>query len=109
MASYDPGYIESYARRLQARAASAMGVSAVLGVFLGWVIAPFALQNLPVWLTERMPEWGLAAAFGVIGLLQGWERAGTLRLQAQSALCQLQIEKNTRGPANTAGATRTVS
>ena len=34
--------------------------------------------------------------FGILGALQGFERSSLLKLQAQTALCQLQIERNTR-------------
>ena len=37
-----------------------------------------------------------ALLFGLIGFMAGRERAFTLRVQAQKALCQVKIEENTR-------------
>ena len=62
--------------------------------------APFILQSLPVALAVRCPEWVPAALLGIIGLGQGLERGFVLRLQAQTALCQMQIERNTRAGAS---------
>jgi hypothetical protein len=44
---------------------------------------------------------------GVIGYFIGTERAFVLRLQAQIALCQVQIERNTRSSAHFAGEQQT--
>jgi len=96
MAQYNPEIIRTFANRLYARAAMSTLVSTVLGVLIGMVAAPFILQSLPVALAIRCPEWAVMVVLGLIGLGQGLERGFLLKLQAQNALCQLEIERNTR-------------
>jgi len=73
--------------------------SPALGVIIGLVGAPFMIESLPIALATRCPEWVPPVVLGVLGWGQGLERGWQLRLQAQAALCQLQIEENTRPPA----------
>jgi hypothetical protein len=97
---YTPEIIEEYAARLYRRA-STMGIGAavtgaVVGAFFGAVP-----------LTSLGDAWPIPSAFGfatmlvgiVVGALIGWvigdARGFGYRLQAQSALCQLQSERNT--------------
>ena len=96
MSTYDPEIIQKFADRLYARSVGVIFVSAALGVLIGLVAGPFIQQALPPKLALALPEWATAVVLGVLGFLQGMERAFLLKLQAQSALCQLQIEKNTR-------------
>jgi len=96
MAHYNPEIIQAFADRLYARAALSMVLSTVLGGLIGLVAAPFILQALPVAVVLRCPEWVPAVLLGVIGFFQGVEKGFLLKLQAQTALCQLQIERNTR-------------
>ena len=96
MTQYDPKVIQQFADRLYARRAGAVVVSTLLGYVIGTVIRPFIHQALPSALTEFLPEWSYGAFFAVLGILQGLERASLLKLQAQTALCQMQIEINTR-------------
>jgi len=96
MAEYNPEIIRTFARRLYARAALSTVVSTVLGLLIGLVTTPFILQSLPTELALRCPDWVIPVALGLIGFGQGLERGFLLRLQAQTALCQLQIELNTR-------------
>jgi len=98
MAEYDPEIIQTFARRLYRRALLGVGVSTALGVLIGLVATPFVIQSLPLSLAVRCPDWVVVVMLGLIGLGQGLERSFLLRLQAQQALCQLQIERNTRGP-----------
>lgn len=85
---YDRSVIHEHARKLYDRAlgiiilyALGLGVPALVGVFM---------------VTSSLP---LAAFFGVLagvlGGLVGQGKAFELRLQAQLALCQARIEKNT--------------
>jgi hypothetical protein len=97
MTTYDPAVIQRSADRLYARAAYVPVVSAILGVLIGFVGAPYLLQALPPVLSLHCPDWVPAVVLGIIGLGQGLERGAQLRLQAQAALCQLEIERNTRG------------
>ena len=97
MTTYDPAVILRFADRLYVRAALSLVVSTVLGVLIGLVTAPFLLQALPPPLSLSCPEWVPVVVLGLLGLAQGHERGAQMRLQAQTALCQLQIERNTRG------------
>ena len=97
MTHYDPALIQRSVDRLYVRAALTAVVSTVVGVLIGMVAAPFILQSLPLAFSLRCPEWVPAVVLGFIGLGQGLERGAQLRLQAQIALCQMQIEQNTRG------------
>jgi hypothetical protein len=99
MTTYDPEVIQRSADRLYARAALSAVVSTALGMLIGLVAAPFILQSLPSALALRCPEWLPPAVLGLIGLGQGLERGTQLRLQAQIALCQMRIERNTRAHA----------
>ena len=96
MATYQPEVIQRFANRLYARASVTIATSTVLGVLIGMVVTPYLLQALPSFIVLRCPEWVGSVILGLIGLGQGFERAAQLKLQAQTALCQLQIEVNTR-------------
>ncbi len=96
MTTYDPAFIQRFADRLYSRAAIAVVTSAVLGLLIGFLLAPMLLQNLPVAIATRCPDWLVAVVLGAIGCAQGLERSFALRLQAQTALCQVEIERNTR-------------
>ena len=98
---YDPTIIEQFADKLYEQADATVLVHSFLGFVLGSVpSAAFVLW----WLvatreTSLTPVGGifLCAATGcAFGFLIGRERAFTLRLQAQLALCQDRIERNTR-------------
>ena len=96
MAAYEPEVFRRFATRLYARAGLSAVLSTVLGLLIGLVAAPYILQSLPAAIALKFPEWGCAVLLGLIGLGQGLERGFLLKLQAQTALCQLQIEQNTR-------------
>lgn len=88
MASYDPDVIEKFARVLYNRANGMIFSYAAVGLIVGGA-GGFS--------TGIMPIMVCAAALGlVVGYWMGSARAFALKLQAQTALCQLQIEKNTR-------------
>jgi hypothetical protein len=97
MTIYDPAVIQRSADRLYTRAALVPVVSALLGALIGLVGAPYILPALPAALALHCPDWVPALVLGIVGLGQGLERGAQLRLQAQVALCQLEIERNTRG------------
>lgn len=83
---YDEKVIVEFANRLYLRAAFIVVLYLVLGAVLGAAIAAgFSLPSLVV--------GGIGA---LLGGLFGNERAFALRLMAQTALCQVQIERNTR-------------
>ena len=96
MRTYDPEVIQKFADRLYARSAGVVFVSTALGALIGLVGGPFVLQSLPPNLALSLPEWVVPVVLAILGFLQGLERSFLLKLQAQTALCQVQIENNTR-------------
>lgn len=97
MIDYDPTQAKQLASRLNLRAGLSTLVSSALGIAIGMVASPYILQSLPGNLSVNLPGWLCLVVFGVLGFLQGMERGFQLRLQAQTLLCQIQIEENTRG------------
>ena len=88
MASYDPVVIEKFARILYNRANGMIFQYAAVGGLACGVAGFFT--GIPAIMI-------CAVLLGlVVGYWMGSARAFTLKLQAQTALCQLQIEKNTR-------------
>lgn len=97
MTQFDPTQAREMAARLHLRAGLSTLVSTILGVAIGMVASPFLLQSLPGNLSVNLPNWLCTVVFGLLGFIQGMERGFQLRLQAQTLLCQVQIEENTRG------------
>lgn len=103
MANYDPNVIRAYADRLYTTALLIMVVYTVVGCLAGAVVAAaifgayfnFFHFGLGVTSGQVVPAAGLL--LGLFGFAIGHTKAFSLRLQAQQALCQLQIEENTRG------------
>jgi hypothetical protein len=113
-AGYDPKIIERFAEQLlrkadNVRVGCAVG-GGIFGVFVGAVP-----------LTPLKSVWGLPAGFGVatiivgalVGILIGWVigegRAFRYRVQAQSAIFQLEIERRVTSAVAEAVATATAS
>jgi hypothetical protein len=101
MVSYDERVIVEFAEKLYRRARSLVVtwtlLGGVLAALLGWLVgAPYAMRvGNPAVSGDLI---GIAALVGaLVGYVAGRERAFALRLQAQIALCQAQIERNTRG------------
>lgn len=89
---YDPKIIQEFSDRLYAKANSIIRSYAIVGVLL-LGIGGLATQE---------PMFGLIVAVlgGVIGYMLGKEKAFSYKLQAQTALCQVQIETNSRQSAS---------
>ncbi len=93
---YDPKIIQTLAEGLYARARSIERTSAFVGAVLG--VGSGGAVGVAI------GESGVAAGMALVGLLLGGyigytvgrSRAFVLRVQAQTALCQKQIELNTR-------------
>lgn len=88
MASYDSNVIQNIADSLYSRAATIVFLHVAFFLLVGAVAGGYA-------------GGGVAALVGgIVGALLGYylgaQRAFMLKLQAQVALCQVQIEKNTR-------------
>jgi hypothetical protein len=101
--SYDASVMEQHAWRLYARATLVLVLYTVLGAVVVAAAAAFAVSagmGASAGIVELMVGAGIG---GALGFLIGRERGFQLRLQAQTALCHVQIEKNTRpGDAATA-------
>ena len=84
---YDPKIIGKFADQLYRRANFIVLIWTVLGAVVGGIM-------LSVW----MHGFGLVGLVvgGLLGYLEGQSRSFLLRLQAQLALCSVQIELNTR-------------
>ena len=93
--NYDPGVIEEFAARLYARAKTIMLSYGLLGFLIG-ILMVGALSVK----AGREDSNGVFLILAVaiptlIGVFVGRARGFALRLQAQQALCQVAIEKNT--------------
>ena len=89
---YAPGIIRQFADRLYARADFIVFVYTVIGLIVGGVVG----VALKVGFSNDFAAWIVGTAIVAVAFLLGQERAFHLRLQAQLALCQVQIEENTR-------------
>jgi hypothetical protein len=111
MTVYDPLIIQKFADRLYRRATIVVIASTVFGVLgggaVGLVLCLSAISS-SLGQGDSTTFTGLAvgliggllaaAILGLMGYLGGRERAFRLKLQAQTVLCQLKIEENTRRP-----------
>ncbi|WP_394790347.1 hypothetical protein [Rhodoferax sp.] len=93
---YDPAIINKFAGNLYARA----GRIVAAFVFIGLVVGVIGGASLSAYMgIDRGSATGLGAIVGgLFGYSIGSGIAFKLRLQAQIALCQVAIEKNTRKP-----------
>jgi hypothetical protein len=82
---YDPAIIQKFADKLYSQANTIVSVWTFLGAVVGGACG-HVLGNAAVG----------AVIIGALGFAIGMQRACLLRLQAQVALCQKQIEENTR-------------
>lgn len=94
MSSYQPEVMRNYADQLLSRASSMRGVTWLTGFFLGASIGYLICETLNV----RPWEASLALALlcSTVADWQGRAQATSFRVEAQRALCMLQIEENTR-------------
>ena len=98
MVSYDPSVIQDQAEKLYKQASFLQIERALLWAAIGFALTYFAASALWSTISGVSPSAG-----GLVGgVLLGWvgfrsasETAFRLRLQAQTALCQVQIERNT--------------
>lgn len=99
MPSYDPRVIEQFAENLYRKASAFVVGSVVIGAALGAAFGAIPLTSLgdswPVPSVFGFATLLIGGIFGaVIGYVIGDTRSFGYRLQAQSALCQLQVERN---------------
>lgn len=88
MVTYDTKLIQEYADRMYRSASPTILMYSLAGMMTG----------APVGLVSRDLQLTVVAAIlvGMLGYLMGKGKAFKLKLEAQLALCQLQIEANTR-------------
>ena len=98
---YDPQVIERFAESLYRKAISAQKGSVAVGGVLGAVFGGIPLTSLgDAWPIPH--SFGFATAIvgaiigGIIGFVIGDARAFGYKLQAQAALCQVEIQRNTQ-------------
>lgn len=94
MIAYDPDIIQKFSGELYRQADRIVLMSAIRFGIVGAVVGA-VLSGV----TGTSVFFGLLVLGGIaafIGALMGQEKAFALRLQAQVALCQVQIERNTQ-------------
>jgi hypothetical protein len=96
MAEYDPQIIQKFADRLYGRARTVTVMTTILLVLIGGSAGVIA--NVPFGGDEPSIIGASVGAvlLGAVGFVLGREGAFRLKLQAQTALCQIKIEENTR-------------
>jgi hypothetical protein len=94
LVTYDRSVIQQFAERLYAQARTVIVVWTILGVIAGLIAGATVADAVN---TEQVLAFAVVGAllFALIGFKLGQGRAFALRLQAQMALCQTQIEVNT--------------
>lgn len=92
MATYDPDIIYKYADRLYKQANFIIAAYTIVGALVGVIGGYYVGITLTI---QALPILGAILA-GLIGFAIGNGRAFMLKLQAQTALCQVKVEENTR-------------
>ncbi len=90
---YDPGLLRALAGQLHRQAAGAVLSNILGGIFTGALFGYAATLIFATLSSLVIP--GMIGG-GILGWPLGRRKAQALRLQAQVALCQLEIEQNTR-------------
>lgn len=85
---YDSKIIQEFAARLYQKANSVIAIYTILGLVIGLAVGAMVGKGAGAMVG--------AAILGIIGFMIGTDRAFQYKLQAQTALCQVEIEKNTK-------------
>jgi len=93
MTQYDPAILQKYADRLYVQANTIILIWSAAGILVGG-LAGYFLGGSTMSNSTAMIFW--IAIGGVLGFAFGRERAFGLKLRAQTTLCQVKIEENTR-------------
>ena len=94
MATYDASVIITFTDNLYAQAGNVVATYSVIGVLVGGAVGA-VIANV-AHIAWPMVALAGAAIVGAVAFQLGQQKAFSLRLQAQIALCQVQIEANTR-------------
>ena len=93
MSNYDPKLLRALAEQLNAQARTAV----VVGIFAGAVTGGlFGFAASLIFMLSHSLLIPGAAVGAILGIFAGRRKAQALKLQAQMALCQIQIEENSR-------------
>lgn len=92
---YDTSVIQEFAERLYSQAAFIIFTSTLLGLIVGAIVGAGGAEAAKAVSAVGMITIIGAVVGGLFGFSRGRERAFKLKLEAQVALCQAQIEKNT--------------
>ena len=95
---YDPSLIQRHAQQLYERAWVSVVLSTFGGAFIGLLGGLVFRETAYALVVLVTVPFG-----GGVGFMIGAQRAFALRLQAQLALCQVAIERNTRRAAQSGG------
>ena len=102
MTNYDSNILQQDANALSSLASEQLAKYAAAAAVFAWV-AVFFLEPVIRNLLHLPPTYGLiplqilaAVIAAILGGVWGYEKGRALKLQAQTALCHRQIEKNTR-------------
>jgi len=99
MVQYDEKIIETFAEELYREADSLLKKSTVKWAFTGIVAGAIGGGAMGNWVEPSAALVGavfVGVAAGAMGYSVAKRRLFSLKLQAQTALCQAQIERNTR-------------
>ena len=93
MTQYDPKVIIEFAEQLYSQANSIIATHTAIGAIVGLVFGYIGGRALNA---AGVGALILGAIAGAIGFSIGRQKAFSLKLQAQTALCRVRIEENTR-------------
>ena len=93
MSNYDPALLRTLANKLDAQARTAVLVGVIAGAVTGGLFGFAASLIFMLSHSLLLPGAVLGA---ILGIFAGRRKAQALKLQAQMALCQIQLEENTR-------------
>lgn len=102
---YEEAVIEKAATALYERAADIVAAAAISGLLLGVLFGAVGgyfiakINGLDTQTGILFTGGACAVLFAYVAAGNAQQRAALLRLQAHTALCQVQIERNTRGAA----------
>lgn len=94
MVQYDRDLIQKFAEKLYKKANGVIASYTIVGLLLGAVGGYFLGDSMGGGMTTTVI---VAVVVALIGFAIGQEKAFMLKLQAQTALCQMKIEQNTSG------------
>ena len=97
MIEYDEDVLRNYASRLYVQSVILMLVWGLAGAAVGFLAQEIILMKSLRSLSnqEALAHSSLVACI-IVGLLFGWAKYQELRIKAQTILCQVEIEANTR-------------